>query len=235
MRRFLVVSMVILGLGALPKAADAGLITGDLQLAGAVRVTATSTVFYQFVGINPGVQQIVGSTIKDGGVLVAALQPPALMHETSLTDLTTPAGVQLNVNLFEYALPLTDPTVNFVLNYVFTCPQLGPAYTCLGASPFGFIENAGGTSTTITLQMEGTVFDTSTPALTSKWTGLWTTNVNMSIAQIFGIIETGGFIDNSISATKITAAVPEPATLLTFGAAMAFLVAHRRRRAKNVA
>jgi hypothetical protein len=152
------------------------------------------------------------------------------MSETSLTDLTTPAGVALNVPFFEQAFPNVLPTVNFVLNYVFTCPQLGPGYTCLGTSPFGFIENVGGTSTTITLQMQGTVFDTATPGLVSAWTGLVTTNVNMSIAQIFAIIEGGGAIDNSISQTKVTTAVPEPATLLTFGAAMAFLVAHRRRR-----
>jgi PEP-CTERM motif len=40
---------------------------------------------------------------------------------------------------------------------------------------------------------------------------------------------------NSYSAqiTAIPAAVPEPATLLTFGAGTALLAAHRRRRAKK--
>jgi hypothetical protein len=241
MRRFLVVSSVILGLGALPKAADAAIITGDLQLTGAVGVTATTVTFYQFliggVGANVNTQAITGSTIEDGGVLVAPLQPPNLMNEKPLTALTTPPGVpNLNVDLFEYSQNPAAPVIDFVLDYVFTCPQLGPQYTCLGASPFGFIENAGGLSTTITLQMSGRVFDTATPSIQSNWTGLWTTNVNKSIAQIFATIETGGTIYNSISATKITAVVPEPATLLTFGAAMAFLVAHRRRRqAKNQA
>jgi PEP-CTERM motif len=232
MRRLSLLVVAIVSLAVLPKSAEAALITGDLQFTGAVQVTAFSAVWYQFLpNINHDVAQIVGSTIQNGGVTVAALQPPNTLHETDLTA-ATPAGVPLNVDLFEYALPLTTPTVDFVLNFVLTCPQLGPQYTCLGASPFGFIPNNDG-STTIALSMRGVVFDTATPLIQSNWTGLWTTNVNMSINQIFSIIESGGTISNSYSATKITtvpSAIPEPATLLTFGAGSAILARMRRRK-----
>jgi len=242
MRRFLVVSMVILGLGALPKAADAGVITGDLQITGAVEVGADFANWFQGIvagaGVNPNIWNITGSSIQDDGVDVTALQFPKTIHETNLSAVTTPPGEDISVDLFEYALDPTLPVVDFVLNYVLTCPELGALYTCVGFSPFGFIQNLNG-STTIALSMRGVVFDTATPTIQSLWSGLWTTNVNIPLfggpGTIQGIIEGGGTILNSASATKITTfqAVPEPATLLTFGAAMAFLVAHRRRQAKN--
>ena len=81
----------------------------------------------------------------------------------------------------------------------------------------------------------GTVFDTATPTLISTWSGLWTTNINATIDEIFDVIEAGGTISQSYSATKITVApgvIPEPATLLTFGVG-ALVAARARRKAKK--
>lgn len=67
--------------------------------------------------------------------------------------------------------------------------------------------------------------DDDTPA-----TGIYTAEaVGTTIAAILETIQTGGSVTNSYSAT-ITS-VPEPATLLTFGAGSVLLAAHRRRRA----
>ena len=238
MRRFLVVSMVILGLGALPKAADAGYVTGELDLAGGVVVNALGVQWFQTVNPNvgPGVAVIISNQLHEGATANPLIDPlipiPAfsLINETNLSA-ATPAGVPLNVNFFEQ--PQAASNIDFVLTYISTCPQLGGSYTCFGASPFGFIQNSN--SVTIALQMFGNVFDTATPGLVTQWTGSWSTQIaGATIAGLFATIEAGGSISNSYSGTKIAAlAVPEPATLLTFGAAMAFLVAHRRRQAKN--
>ena len=47
------------------------------------------------------------------------------------------------------------------------------------------------------------------------------------------IDSTAGSIETGWTATFIATAVPEPATMLTFGLGTAVLAAHRRRRAKK--
>ena len=246
MRRLVVLVTVILGLGAFQGTARAGVIQGEISFGGGVQVTALTTNWFEylqfvsnngtpsnplddtFVGVNPQVAVITNSSLTNGGVVVGGLQPPNQLHESNLNLLTMTPGTALNVNFFEYGLNATN--INFVLNYISPCP--GAAYTCFGSSPYGFVANTNG-STTVALQMSGTVFDTATPTLVSTWSGLWTTNINASITDIFGVIEGGGTISQSYSATKITAAaVPEPATLLTFGLGALVLAGASRRRRK---
>jgi hypothetical protein len=231
MRRFLLAMTVMFGVAVLPKAAEAGLITGSLDIAGGIVVDADSADWFRSVNpnLNPNEAIVIGNQLFNGGVL-APIPAGSLVHETNLNFNTAIPGTTLNIDLFEF--PLAAPNIDFVLTHVDTCAELGGTYQCFGASPFGFIQNT--TSVTIALQLRGTVHDTATPGLVSTWSGLWTTNVNGTIAQIFGIIEGGGAIATSYSATKIVVAppagVPEPATLLTFGAGSAILARMRRRK-----
>jgi len=242
MRRLVLLAALTLGLGTFPGTANAGIITGQLSFAGAVQVDATSTEWFEFlqltdpggpgslddvyIGVNPNIANITNSSILNGGVVVPGLQPPNELFETDLDLTTMTPGTALDVQFFEYGLNATN--INFVLNFVSPCP--GADYTCFGTSPYGFIQNDDG-SVTIALSLSGTVFDVATPTLVSQWSGLWTTNIpDATIAQVFAVIESGGTISNSYSATKIAAfgVIPEPATLLTFG--VGALVAARARR-----
>lgn len=253
MRKFLVAAIALLGVAAVAKPAHAALITGELDFAGGVIVTATSTNWFLSVTpapTGPNEAFIIGSTVQDGGVPVAPLLPGNLLFETNLSFATTPAGVPLNIDLFEHAClnppactNLGTPAVDYVLTFIDTCPQLGPLYTCLNPSPFGFIQNSD--SVTIALQMSGIVFDEATKGTINTWIGSWSTQVAGAVlchadhsltppcdaTSIFGIIEGGGSVSNSYSGTKITASgVPEPATLLTFGIGSLALARYRRRK-----
>jgi len=258
MRRFLVTAMALLGVLALPTYAKAALVTGTLDLAGGVQVTSTSASWFLSVAPISGANEafVIGNTVLDGGVPVTALNPPALLHETNLTNATTPAGTPLNVTMFEYNLS-GSPKIYYDLNYVDTCAELLGPYVCLGTSPFGFIQNSD--SVTVALQMRGIVYDGAdvvggVPQITNTWTGTWSTQVAGAVlcnqlgtggandftkpctpTSFFGIIETGGTLSLSYSGEKIAAAVPtvpEPATLLMFGTGIAVL-GRRLRRAKK--
>ena len=230
MRRFLVAAVAVLGV-MLPNMAHAALITGELDFSGGAVVDATTVKWFQFLNpsINPNIATINSSTVKDGGVTVANLLPPNTLFETNLDFTTFIPGTTLNIDLFEHSTNTSAPVIDYKLTHIDTCAELGAGFTCLGASPFGFVPNANGTA--VILGMTGLVFDTATPGITNQWTGVWTTQVNMSLADIFTIIEAGGTIQNSYSGTKITASgVPEPATLLTFGFGSLALARYRRRK-----
>lgn len=118
-------------------------------------------------------------------------------------------------------------------------------------TPFFFVEQAG--STSVTIFLFGTAFDTVTPGLVSNWSAVISAQyVGWTIDELFNCLTTGsaggngtpspcaiygdGFAlpNNTWSGTFVAqaAAIPEPATLLTFGLGTALLAAHRRRRAK---
>jgi hypothetical protein len=240
MRRVLIGTLVLLGAMALPKPAHAGIITGQLDFSGGAQVTLTTISWFAVVApCCSGAQTaaINGSTIQDGGVTVANLQPPNLITETNLnTAVQTPGTSFTPVQFFETEVPGATPAlpvVNFVLSSVTPCSALGGGVTCLAPnSAFGLLQQ--GAFVAVTLVMSGTVFDTATPGLVSTWSGLWTANVPGTVAGIAAIIAGGGTVSNSYSGTKITAfaptTVPEPATLLTFGLGSLALARYRRRK-----
>jgi hypothetical protein len=262
MRTLLAVSTALVLVLAASQEANAASITGELDFAGGFIINAGSLANW-FLTVTPlpsGPNEafIIGSTVRDGdvgGVLVAALAPGNLLFETNLSFATTPAGVPLNVNLFEHAClnppactNLGTPAIDYVLTFISTCPQLGPLYTCLEPLPYGFIQNSD--SVTLALQMSGTVFDEATPTIKNTWTGSWSTQIAGAVlchadhsltppcdaTSFFGIIEGGGSISNSYSGTKITATspapvpAPEPATLLTCGIGATWLARRYVRR-----
>lgn len=99
--------------------------------------------------------------------------------------------------------------------------------------PFFFTEASGNVSVTIT--QFGTAYDDATPTLITRWTNVVSAQyTNTTAAQLLAIIVAGGSLpQNTWSGTFEATAVPEPATLLTFGLGTLVAGAVRRRRAKK--
>jgi hypothetical protein len=83
--------------------------------------------------------------------------------------------------------------------------------------------------------IQGTVTDSIGPP--SLFEGRYSTQLGVSAAEALAIVASQGFVQSSHSSdfqvSIIPTAIPEPATLLTFGAGTVLLAAHRRRRAKK--
>ena len=103
-------------------------------------------------------------------------------------------------------------------------------------SPFRFDEDTEGT--TVVINFRGRVIDTNNPGEVSTFRAKFdATFTGMTPQQILAALVQNGEIFTPFSARKVSVeqiqSVPEPATLLTFGAGTALLAAHRRRRAKK--
>ena len=233
MRKLTVVSLTILSLAVLPKPAEAAVITGTLDISGAVSVIAL-----------PGGQTLLDFLPLGGGVGITVVEP------TSTGTFAGIGGTDIIKDLSSAVFPTTGfapldkfqtlsalPTVNFVLEDILACTELGPFVTCPAAagpnSAFGFAQTPGGT--TVTLVMTGIVFDSLTPNLVSQWTGIFTAQFpGQTIAQLLAQFATDGFIDTSFSASKITVfQVPEPGMLALLGTALIAGAARARRRRQS--
>ena len=110
-----------------------------------------------------------------------------------------------------------------------------PGQVCsLPGTPFSLI-NTTATSSSATFALSGFVRRISTGEL-STFNGIYTTQFTIPYQQVLQQLETNGFIDNTYSGTftgTVTAAVPEPATLLTFGVGTLLAAVRRRRLAKK--
>jgi hypothetical protein len=237
MKKALFQAMAVATLAILPATAQAVPIVGTLDLTGAVRVTNT-TIDWHPVGTGFGIAQIQSTSNGYFDVLDGQLA-----QEMDLTGF--PVGVALNAPFgipgFE-TFPNTNlPGLNFILDIIVSCGQasLNPADECDAGvnSPFRFDQDALGT--TVILNFRGRVQDSNNPGEESTFTAKFdATFTGITPQQILATIAAQGFIDSPYSAQKVsvdipTTTVPEPATLLTFGAGTALLAAHRRRRAKK--
>jgi PEP-CTERM motif len=247
MRKVLVLAVLAICLAAFPRPAQAFLITGELDLAGGVRITDTGLLdFILPVDGTNGIEIIANSTNTDYfavfntfGIpytiadldLLAALFPAG--PEGTFTELqgfeTTPTSIQFGGQLS----PLPDLT--FSLLSIIPC-QVGCGF---GFAPqFNVVFSGGNTS--VIMNITGTVCDPGNPlAECNHYTGQFTAQfVGLSPAQLIALLDSQGYIQTSFSASKISAApgtVPEPASLLLFGTGSAIAATIARRRAKKKA
>lgn len=237
MKKLVGIICLVLGFAA---NASAAAITGTLNFTGDVIVSATGVDFQDSDGISNAFT-LTPSTDYFAGMDTGALSP----GYGSSVDLGAPPIVgflkdfkenpdvaseydDLTFDLHTIEAPTADPcddTVHYVLND--QC-SLGP---------FTLVQTSTGVG--IRMDITGQFVDpTYMGGVITQATGLYTaqrsgTTVDAMLDAI--VADPTITFQNSYSAqiTAIPAAVPEPATLLTFGAGTALLAAHRRRRAKK--
>ena len=96
-------------------------------------------------------------------------------------------------------------------------------------SPFTITNLASGSS--VAFNVRGTLENGGD--VVSTWVGRFSTQLPVRALTALGQIAQFGFVQASQSANFEVTFIPEPATLLTFGAGTALLAAHRRRRNKK--
>ena len=224
-------------LAILPTSAEAVPIVGTLDLTGGVRVTQNSIDWLPEGG---GTGFAIVMPTSDGYFAPLA---GSLATELDLVDV--PVGVQLGAGLpnFETFPDSPLPGLNFILDMILSCGQasLDPADECTAGldSPFRFDEDTQGT--TVIINFVGRVIDPiGAPGEVSTFNAKFdATFTDLTPEEILTQLVTAGEIFSPYSARKISVdqvqPIPEPATLLTFGAGTALLAAHRRRRAKKAA
>ena len=234
MKNLLVIAVIVLGFAGQASAAG---ITGTLNMSGTVTVTADTIDWADDDGI-PNLVKAETSTEYFG-----ALDSGASPTYASSIDLTAPTQTVPDF-LSDFTenpvdLPTEYDNLTFDLDDIIepTAPpclpntSYGPNTSCsLGF--FTLTSSADALQTTITLDIRGNFDDpdvaTDVPAI-----GIYSTQKNQTIRSIVDIFLPGGAGTFTTSYSLSITAVPEPATLLTFGVGTALLAAHRRRRSKK--
>ena len=235
MKKALFVVIAVATLAILPATAQAVPIAGDLNLSGRVTVDATTI---NWLGLQPAA--IFGDNeffVLDG-----------TGYFSHLTDVPLGDALDLDSTLFPVNTPISlpnfltfdaDPGLSFELEFIAECD---PSACLFPNTPFNAYETTvnGIVRTTVELAMRGTVTDADNPGESAAWIGTWSNAfIGVTIADLQAAFAPGGPGEITapyaadITVTTNVTEVPEPATLLTFGAGTALLAAHRRRRAKK--
>jgi hypothetical protein len=235
MRKLLgIVVCVVLGFGANASAAS---IVGTLNFTGDVTVTAT-TIDWQDRG---GVSNAIIMETSDGYFQNLDSEDFSVGYASAI-DLTAPQQTQddflhtfqENPDVPSEYDDLTFDLTDIVEPTAAPCVP-GATYTSGQSCSLGVftLTASPGGGTTITLDVLGNFDDPSLGAIDSPAVGIYTAQRNESIQQIVAVFLPGGSGTFFTSYSASFTAVPEPATLLTFGAGTALMAAYRRRRAKK--
>jgi len=241
--------MVLLTLGMTAPVAAAP-ITGILNITGSVIVSAANIDWYPPEGpINGTFTTKSPGTNYFSGIFSAVPETPTA---GSSLDLNAPPGPTPGfLNGFHgVAMPPEYTDLSFNLSNV----VMPTSPTCLDNHDYApgdsctygvFLLTQGNTGVVVKLEVAGHFVDLTfgDNGTLNNATGIYTTQGDLLIHETGATVNTirgvvnavnqGQHIDSSYSASFTAAAVPEPATLLTFGLGTAALAAHRRRRAKK--
>ncbi|MDE3168100.1 MAG: PEP-CTERM sorting domain-containing protein, partial [Acidobacteriota bacterium] len=206
---------------------------GTMNLAncggGGVTVTATQ-IIWSPAGTAPDTGCIItglGTNITWAGPTIGAGVTGNIM------DLT--AGILPVDHFIDLPAPPTSPSLDFVLTGIgpgssnTNCAAAtAPGSTCsvFAGSPFILTFDGVGT-TTVGLSTRGTVTDS---IGTTNWLGGFSTQFNLTPAQIQGLFATAGQISSTYSAQFTLTAVPEPVTTGLIGSGLIALAFIRRRK-----
>ena len=236
MKKLVGIICLALGFAATASAAE---ISGTLNFTGAVTVTAGGIDWLDDDGVPDAItlkQPVSGYfSAMDTGAMspgiasavdLGAPPIPGFLHDFQENPNVATEYDDLSFDLFSITAPIAAPCA--AIMYV-------DGQSCsLGV----FTVSQIGGDTTVTMNVKGQFVDpTYLGGAISPGSGVYTAQRNGGINALLDAINADGFVTNSYSAvftaTPDVNEVPEPATLLTFGAGTALLGAHRRRRAKK--
>ena len=253
------IAVALLGFAAHANAAP---ITGELNITGSVDVSATTI---DWVPPNDGGFGTFTTKLPGTGYFSNIVGAPATPVTGDSLDLTLGASGggfthvdigDTNVPNFLYNFSLAQYSgLTFDLTKVVD-PSLGSVAQCTGTETgvgtscylgVFLLTVAANGGTAISMAVEGYFEDSNIADSRSFYVGQYTTQLGLTIAQIFNILENGGqdaaclgsegpgVVCASYSANFQARAIPEPATLLTLGTGSAIFAAIRRRRAAKAA
>jgi hypothetical protein len=239
-KKLFLVVLAIVGLAVLPTVGEAAAITGTLNIGGSVQVSATTIDWFPLSG---GTGQV--TTGFPGTQYFASIfAPSAPDYQAIAIDLTPANPPPVPMFLSHFVTP--NPEYNdlsFTLEGIIMptappCPAPPATQPVDVPCSFGVftLKQTPGGNVDVSFDIRGSFVDPTFGDLgnLNDATGIYTTQLaQTTIAQIIATISAGRTIGAKYSATFTANAVPEPATLLTFGAGTALLAAHRRRRAKK--
>ena len=236
-KNILLVALVVLSVAAPMSAAP---ITGKLQITGTVVVDAT-TIDWVPVGGTEGSFNTLDGTEYFANIF-NPIDPTDPAYVGDAIDLT---GQQTQANfLNDFEERPEVPSQYDNLTYTLTDIVDPTADPCTGSEgvddPCSLgvftLTNTSGGNVDVRFDVTGFFTDPDLGADNSLNVapGIYTTQVpDTTIADIITLIDAGGEIRATYSATYTATAIPEPATLLTFGAGSLIVAAHKRRRAKK--
>jgi hypothetical protein len=241
-KKILLSVLVLLALGTAAPVTAAP-ITGILNITGSVIVSAANIDWYPPTGSLPGTfttkspgteyfSTIVGAPLTPNGgssLDLGPAAPPLPGFLNTFVGTTLPAEyVDLSFDLDAIIIPGSPACLD------------STDYAAGTSCTYGvFLLTQGDSGVVVKMEVAGRFVDVTfgDPGTLNRATGIYTAQLTEpainTIREVVTLINGGGSIDTSYSATYTASAVPEPATLLTFGLGTAALAAHRRRRAKK--